>query len=90
MARQRPRLALDDELDGELALSRLRDEIGELRELGLRRQLVGLVGPAQEAEQAVQLDDGLAARGLDRAQDLLRLARAGGPSRVAPRRPGCP
>ena len=72
-AGQRARLSLDQELDVELALPRLGDEVGELGEIRLRRQLVGLVRPAQEAEQPVQLDDGLAARGLDRAQDLLRL-----------------
>ena len=86
MRGQRPRLALDRELDRQPALPGLRDELGQLREVGLRRQLVGLVGAAEEAEQAVQLDDGLPAGGLDRAERLLGLV--GLPRHDAPRRAG--
>ena len=66
-------LSVDDELDGEPSLNGVRDQLVEPCQVGARRQLVGLVGAAEEAEQAVQLVDRLATRGLDRAQDLLRL-----------------
>ena len=75
-----------DELDRQPALSGLGDELGQLGEIRLRRQLIGLVGAAEHAEQPVQLEDCLPARVLDRAEDLL------GPGRLlchdAARRPG--
>ena len=49
----------------------LRDELGQLGEIRLRRQLVGLIGAAEDAEQPVQLEHGLSAGVLDRAEDLL-------------------
>ena len=83
-ARQRPRLALDRQVDRQLALRRLRDQLRQLREVGLRRQRVVLALAAQEAEQPVQLDDGLPAGRLDRAERLLRLV--GPPRHHPPRR----
>ena len=85
-AGQRPRLPLDRELDRQPALPGLGDELGQLGEIRLRRQLVGLIGAAEEAEQPVQLEHGLAAGVLDRAEHLLGL---GGLLRHdAPRRAG--
>ena len=56
-----------------LALRGLRDQLRQLREIGLRRQLVGLAARRRKAEQPVQLDDGLPAGLLDRAEHLLGL-----------------
>jgi hypothetical protein len=40
----------------------LGDKVAELRQIRLGGEVVGLVGSAEEAEQAVQLEDGLAGR----------------------------
>jgi hypothetical protein len=61
----------------------LGDQVAELRQIRLRREVVGLVGSAQEAEQAVQLKDGLPAGGFDRAQGGFGLVG------LAPQHPSC-
>ena len=71
--RERPRVTLDRQVDRQRPAGRLRHQIVELGQPRLGREFVGLAGAAQEPEQAVHLDDGLAAGGLDRAQGLGRL-----------------
>ena len=66
--RQRTLVPVDDEFDLEPALSRLPDEVWQLREVGLRGEVVRLVGTAEKAEQSVQLKHCLAAGVLDRTQ----------------------
>ena len=68
---QRPRLPSIESSTVSPPLSGLGDELGQLGEIRLRRELVGLIGAAEDAEQPVQLEDGLPARVLDRAEDLL-------------------
>ncbi len=73
--RERALVAGHEQLDLEAALSGLADQLRQLCKVGLRREIVGLLRTAEKAEQAVELEDGLAARVLDRAQHLHRLLR---------------
>src|SRR3954451_5348772 len=73
--RQLPRVAFNGQIDVQAPLARSRDQVGKLREIGLRGELVWLIGTAQEPEQAMELVNGLTARRFDRAQNLLRLVR---------------
>ena len=73
--RQRPLLALDSDLDGQLRLAHRRRQARQLPEPRLGGQWIGVPRLAQEAEQPVQLLHRVAARQLDRGQRLLRLLR---------------
>ena len=89
-ARQRPRLALDRQLDRQPSLPGLRDQLGELGEVRLRRELVGLVrrGGGSRAAGAARRPLGGSRPRSSSAPP--RLSRAGAPSPAAPRRPGRP
>ena len=70
--RQRPRLALDRELDGQADAAHLLDQRVELCKAGLRPERGLAVGAAQQAEHAPKLAERLAPRARDRDEGLAR------------------